>query len=116
MIAEGGTCLYDAVLEALRMLGNVRLRNNKEGIKRLYGIVLISDGEDTNSIMTENQLFTTCMPAQAESDGIKIFPIAFGNSAHKVILKKMADRTGGRLNTANPDSIEKIYLRISAEQ
>ncbi len=116
LIAVGGTCLYDAVREGLRMMEKVRLRNDKEGIKKLYGIVLLSDGEDTNSSMTANQLFTTCLPAQAESDGIKIFPIAFGDSARKVILKKMAGRTGGRLNSADPDSIDKIYLRISAEQ
>ena len=78
--------------------------------------MLLSDGEDMNSSITENELFTTRFPAQAESEGIKIFPIAFGDSANKLILKRMADRTGGRMYAADPKSIEKIYLRISAEQ
>jgi Ca-activated chloride channel family protein len=116
LIADGGTSLYDAVRDGMRLMEQVRQKNEKAGIKRLYGMVVLSDGEDTESKITENELFTTYLPAQAESEGIKIFPIAFGNSAKKLILKRMADRTGGRMHSADPRSIEKIYLRISAEQ
>ena len=116
LIADGGTCLYDAVRNGMQMMEQVREKNEKAGIKRLYGMVVLSDGEDTQSKITENELFATCLPAQAESEGIKIFPIAFGDSAKKIILKRMADRTGGRMHSADSQSIEKIYLRISAEQ
>ena len=112
----GGTALYDAVDHCLKTMERQKQKNEKAGIKRLYGIVLLSDGEDTSSSITENHLFTSCLPAHAESEGIKIFPIAFGDSANKKILKRMADSTGGRMYSADPASIEKIYLRISAEQ
>ena len=78
--------------------------------------MVLSDGEDTNSRITENELFATCLPSQAESDGTKIFPIAFGDSAQKLTLKRMVDRTGGRMYSADSDSIDKVYLKISAEQ
>ena len=116
LIAGGGTSLYDSVDHCLNLMEKRKQKNEKAGIKRLYGVVLLSDGEDTDSSITENQLFTTRFPAQAESEGIKIFPIAFGESANKLVLKRMADRTGGRMYSADPASIEKIYLRISAEQ
>jgi Ca-activated chloride channel family protein len=116
LIAGGGTALYDSVDHCIKIMEKQKQKNEKAGIKRLYGIVLLSDGADMNSSITENELFTTRLPAQAESEGIKIFPIAFGDSANKVILKRMADRTGGRMYSADPKSIEKIYLRISAEQ
>jgi len=116
LYATGGTALYDSVDYCLKEMEMRRQTNEKEGIKRLYGIVLLSDGDDTESHLTENQLFATCLPAQAESEGVKIFPIAFGDSANKLILKRIANRTGGRMYSADPKSIEKIYLRISAEQ
>ena len=116
LIAGGGTALYDSVDHCLKIMEKQRQKNEKAGIKRLYGIVLLSDGEDMNSGITENELFTSHLPAQAESEGIKIFPIAFGDSANKLILKRLANRTGGRMYAADPKSIEKIYLRISAEQ
>jgi Ca-activated chloride channel family protein len=116
LIAGGGTALYDSVNHCLKTMENEKQKNEKAGINRLYGIVLLSDGEDTDSSMTENQLFATRLPAHAESEGIKIFPIAFGDSANRIILKRMADRTGGKMYSADPKSIEQIYLRISAEQ
>jgi Ca-activated chloride channel family protein len=116
LIASGGTALYDSVDHCIKIMEKQKQKNEKAGIKRLYGIVLLSDGDDTNSSITENQLFSSRLPAHAESEGIKIFPIAFGDKANKIILKRMADRTGGRMYSADPKSIEKIYLRISAEQ
>ena len=82
----------------------------------MYGIVLLSDGEDTVGNITENQMFATCMPANAEADGVKIFPIAFGADADEEVLNRIAVATGGRLFTADPQSIGNIYLSISAEQ
>jgi len=61
-------------------------------------------------------MFATCLPTHAEADGVKIFPIAFGANANSQVLKRIANVTGGHLWTADPQSIEKIYRRISAEQ
>ena len=116
LLAGGSTALYDSVCQATKLLEKMRQDNLAKGENRLYGIVLLSDGDDTKGRPTENQMFATCLPTHAEADGVKIFPIAFGANANSQVLKRIANVTGGHLWTADPQSIEKIYRRISAEQ
>ncbi len=116
LIADGNTALYDAVCQATTLMQAQYARDIEANDHRLYGIVLLSDGDDTVGRPTEKQMFATCLPTQAEADSVKIFPIAFGDDANQTVLKRIADVTGGRLFTADPGSIEKIYLNISAEQ
>jgi hypothetical protein len=61
-------------------------------------------------------MFVTCLPSNAEADGVKIFPIAFDADAAQDVLERVAATTGGRMYTANPASIGNVYLSISAEQ
>ncbi len=86
------------------------------GETRLYGVVVLSDGVDTAGNPSENQMFTNCLPSHAEAEGVKVFPIAFGDAADSAVLRRIAAVTGGKLYAADPASIEKAYLRISAEQ
>ncbi len=114
--ASGNTALYSAVCSAATLAGELQAEDEEQGESRLYGIVLLSDGDDTVGAPTANQMFTRCLPATAEADGFKIFTIAFGDSANEAVLSRMALATGGRMFTADPDSIGKIYFSISAEQ
>lgn len=116
LLADGNTALYDAVCQAVQTLDEARKEDLNNGESRLYGIVLLSDGEDTVGRPTETQMFTTCLPNNAEADGIKIFPIAFGEDADQRVLSRIAGVTGGRMFTASPESINNVYLSISAEQ
>ena len=116
LTANGSTALYAAVCQAAALAGELQAEDEARGESRLYGIVLLSDGDDTTGRPTENQMFTSCLPADAEADGFKIFPIAFGDQANEALLSRLALATGGRLFTADPDSIGKVYFSISAEQ
>jgi Ca-activated chloride channel family protein len=116
LIADGNTALFDSVCEATFLAEVEQLMDREDGESRLYGIVLLSDGEDTVGVPTENQMFVTCLPANAEADGIKIFPIAFGEDADTDVLSRIATVTGGRMYTADPASISNVYISISAEQ
>ena len=116
LVADGGTNLFGAVCEAARQVEALQQDDLANGEARLYGVVLLSDGEDTTGAITENQMFTTCLPDSAEADGVKIFPIAFGEGADKDVLNRMASVTAGRLFSADPQSIGNVYLSISAEQ
>lgn len=116
LIASGNTALYDAVCQATTMAAALKAEDEKAGETRLYGVVLLSDGEDTIGEPTENQMFVTCLPANAEADGVKIFPIAFGEDAAEDVLERIAAATGGRMYSADPASISNAYLSISAEQ
>ncbi len=116
LVADGNTALHDAVCQTTELIKTLQTADIAAGENRLYGIVFLSDGDDTVGRPTENQMFISCLPTHAEADGVKIFPIAFGADANKPLLKRIADVTGGSLFTADPGSIDKIYLRISAEQ
>ena len=116
LLADGGTNLYGAVCGAVKVVKELQQRDLANNESRLYGIVLLSDGEDTSGVVTENQMFATCLPTGAEIDGVKIFPIAFGDSANERVLRKMAELTAGRMFSADQNSIAKVYLSISAEQ
>ena len=104
------------VCQSVTTLSQLQKEDLANGESRLYGIVLLSDGEDTIGAPTENQMFATCLPTNAEADGIKIFPIAFGDGADTDVLERVASVTGGRMFTADPNSIGNIYVSISAEQ
>ena len=116
LTAGGNTNMHGAVCAAVEDIGALQERDRAAGEARLYGIVLLSDGEDTINVPSENRMFTTCLPANPEADGIKIFPIAFGADADEAVLARIAAVTAGRLYSATPDSIDNVYLSISAEQ
>ncbi len=113
LLADGSTNLYGAMCEAVQQMEMLKDTGTEN---RLFGIVLLSDGEDTVEQITENQMFATCLPANAEADGIKIFPIAFGEDADTDVLSRIASVTAGQMFKADPASIRNVYLSISAEQ
>lgn len=116
LIADGNTALFASVCEAVDIAADLKEEDLAGEESRLYGIVLLSDGEDTVGEPTENQMFVTCLPSNAEADGVKIFPIAFGDDAAEDVLARIANVTGGRMYKADPASISNVYLSISAEQ
>jgi Ca-activated chloride channel family protein len=116
LIADGNTSFYGAVCEATELTAAIQAADEEAGDSRLYGSVLLSDGEDTVGNPTGNQMFVHCLPANAEADGIKIYPIAFGEDAAEDVLAQIVAVTGGRMFTADPASISNVYISISAEQ
>jgi Ca-activated chloride channel family protein len=101
---------------ATELIEELQAEDIAAGESRLYGIVLLSDGEDTVGGVTENQMFATCLPENPEADGVKVYPIAFGDQADQTVLQRMAAVSGGRMFTADPSSITNVYISISAEQ
>jgi Ca-activated chloride channel homolog len=116
LVAGGGTALHAAICRAMETVETQRRTDEAAGVNRLYGIVLLSDGHDTASGISENEMMATCLPGDAEAEGVRIFPIAFGADADTALLERIAKTTGGRMFRANPDSIERIYNNVSAEQ
>ncbi len=115
LFADGNTPLYDAVCEANDLINQLKAEHDAAGDRRLYGIVLLSDGDDTSSDRTENQMFG-CLPSGEDVEGTKIFTIAYGEGADTDLMLRIANRTNGLTFAADPESIEKIYNSISAEQ
>ena len=116
-ISSGGdTRLHDAVCRAKRAAESFKEEDDANGEKRLYGIVLLSDGQDTSSTRSENAMSSTCLPQSESADVVKIFTIAYGDDADEKLLERIAVRTYGRAFVASPDNIDEVYLAISAEQ
>lgn len=115
IVAEGSTALYDAVCAGAAKIDQLRAEDEANGEKRLYGIVVLSDGEDTASGRSENQMFE-CLPNGEDVSGTKVFTIAYGDDADKDLMKRIANRTNGKTFTGDPANIETIYNSISAEQ
>ena len=115
LFAEGNTPLYDAVCEANEFMNQLKAEHDASGERRLYGIVLLSDGDDTSSDRTENQMFG-CLPSGEDVEGTKIFTIGYGEDADTDLMLRIANRTNGLSFTAAPGTIDRIYNSISAEQ
>jgi Ca-activated chloride channel family protein len=115
LFAEGNTALYDTVCMAVERLNQERVTDQEAGDKRLYGIVLLSDGEDTNSLKTGSDMFM-CLPSGEDVEGIKVFTIAYGDEADDDLLLRIANRTNGKAYSGDPTTIEEVYLAISFEQ
>lgn len=115
LYADGNTPLYDAVCQAVNIIDTKQAEDQMKSEKRLYGIVLLSDGMDTASSLTESQMFN-CLPSGESVEGVKIFTIAYGSDADADLMLRIANRTNGKTFTGDPASIESIYNAISAEQ
>ena len=115
LFAAGGTPLNDAICSATELATSLQAEDEAAGERRLYGIVLLSDGDDTSSNHTQNQMFL-CLPTGERIEGVKIFTIAYGDDADADLMKRIAKRTNGKTYTAAPENIDKIYTDISSEQ
>jgi Ca-activated chloride channel family protein len=113
--ANGSTALYDAVCAAVRRANDLQTQHEQANEKRLYGIVILSDGQDTASQTSKDAMFN-CLPTGEAVEGVKVFTIAYGADADKDLLKEIAERTNGKAFSGDPATIESVYLAISAEQ
>ena len=105
---QGNTSLYDATLRAYQDL-------QAEGDpKHIRAIVVLSDGQDTASAATLQQLTDQIQATESEGgNAIKVFTIAFGSDADKVILEAIANPSGGKQYDSSPENIQKIYDDIA---
>ena len=115
LFANGNTPLYDGVCKATEKMDAIKADHETNSEKRLYGIVLLSDGQDTASGNTQNQMFN-CLPSGESVEGTKVFTIAFGDDADADLMLRIANRTNGKTFKGDPTSIQTIYNAISAEQ
>jgi VWFA-related protein len=112
--AGGSTSLYNALYIALK-----NLNRRREDIRR-QAIVVLSDGEDTSSLVSFEQvmeltkdtdvvIYTISLRRQSARRGR-----AFSEAEH--VLKKLAEETGGQWFFPNEiQELDSVYERIAAE-
>ena len=102
LIPTANTSLYDAIDLARQELTKMNQPD------RINAIVLLSDGADTASRITVEQ-----MEAGFGESSIQIFPIAYGEDAEKTILQRIADFSRTQLVEGSTDDINKIFENLS---
>ena len=102
MIPTGNTALYDA----LDLARNELEKQNQPD--RINAIVLLSDGADTASLLTIEQ-----MEQNFGENSLPVFPIAYGEDAETEVLQRIADFTRTQLVKGSTDDINKIFDNLS---
>jgi len=108
-VVEGGdTRLYDAASEAYTSL------QTDADMDHIRAVVVLSDGQDTASQIGLGQLMAQ-IDSTAEEGGNapKLFTIAFGRDADTMVLKQIAEATGGQQFEGDPETISHIYEQIA---
>ena len=116
--ASGATSLYTALYVALKQLGG----RNEEKTLRRRAIVLLSDGEDTNSVVSDEQVLELARRTGIAVYAISLRPdrpqdrsrLAWSQAAH--FLTTLGRDTGGLVHL--PESVSQldgVYGRIAEE-
>jgi Ca-activated chloride channel family protein len=107
-VIEGGdTRLYDATYQA-----HQDLQENGDS-RHIRAIVVLSDGADTVSEMSLDQLVNEVGNLSEGGNATKIFTIAFGSGASESVLQNIAEPTGGKQYSGDPDTISDVYADIA---
>lgn len=102
LIADGKTSMFDGLELARQELEKLNQRD------RINAIVLLSDGADTASTISLEQL-----KENFGESSIQIFPIAYGADADTSALQQIADFSRTQLVEGGTGDINKIFENLS---
>jgi len=110
LIADGGTALYDATTQAF---DKVRAQKAAD---RINAVVLLTDGEDTDSEQSVDDVVSHIQAQGDSPNRVRIFTIAYssGASASRGILKRIAAASGGLDYEGKTENIESVYRSIAS--
>jgi Ca-activated chloride channel homolog len=109
LFAQGGTALYDSIDTAYQYL---LAQNREQEADSILSIVVLTDGEDTESKMHLNELMDR-IRFDGETHTIHVFTIAYGKDARKDILGQIADTTQAKSYEGTPENIVGVFKDIS---
>ncbi|MEZ5286587.1 MAG: VWA domain-containing protein [Vicinamibacterales bacterium] len=116
--AGGSTSLYNAVYIALRELGKVKARSQDD--VRREAIVLLSDGEDTTSLVSFEEVMELVKRSETTIYTIGLQPreqsALKGFREAEFVLRQMAQETGGRsFFVQEAEELSGVYGQIADE-
>src|SRR5829696_1719598 len=111
LIAEGGTAFYDATAQAYGTVRDLAGRDD-----RINAVVLLTDGQDTDSTRTAADVVEELEGQGDSSTQVRVFTIAYSAGAERArdALKRIAEASGGTYNPGDPENIEAVYRSISS--
>ena len=116
--ADGSTALYNAIYISLKQLRSVKARSEDE-IRR-QAIVVLSDGDDTSSLLPYEEVLDLAKRSETAIYTIGLREQRDGSRPNfreaEFVLKQLAQETGGRSFFPNSvHELPKIYDQISQE-
>lgn len=100
---EGGTALYDAVYRAIAKA--------QEGQHARKVILIVSDGEDTNSRYSLSQI-----EDYVRESGVQIYALGISSLFGRSVLRDLTDLTGGKAIFAEEsDDLEALARQLATE-
>ncbi|WP_337000736.1 MULTISPECIES: substrate-binding and vWA domain-containing protein [unclassified Microbacterium] len=107
---RNGTPLYDAILTAYEAM------SERAEPGRINAIVVLSDGEDTDSTTSLDSLIAKIGKSTKEGASaapVRIFPIAYGSGADTSALQRIADATGGQMfDASDAERIDLVFASV----
>lgn len=107
---RNGTPLYDAILTAYEAM------SERAEPGRINAIVVLSDGEDTDSMTSLDSLIAKIGKSAKEGGTdapVRIFPIAYGSGADTSALQRIADATGGQMfDASDAERIDLVFASV----
>ncbi len=107
---RNGTPLYDSILLAYEAM------SERAEPGRINAVVVLSDGEDTDSSTSLDSLIAKIGKSTKEGGDdapVRIFPIAYGEGADTSALQRIADVTGGQLfDASDAERIDLVFASV----
>ncbi|MEP7289116.1 MAG: extracellular solute-binding protein [Chloroflexota bacterium] len=109
LIANGGTALYDGTVEALKKFKTAETGN------RIRAVVILSDGQDTESKnATLRDVISQISATREDANPVIVIPVAYGSDADVSILGSFARASTTKVQSGDPSTIGKILEIISS--
>ncbi len=110
LVADGGTSVYDATADALKTVREL------DDPTRINAVVVLTDGEDTDSNLTSDQVVEQVSHQDDSAPQVRIFTIAYSADAVGAAdaLERIANASGGKAYKGTTGNIESVYLQISS--
>ncbi len=109
--ADGDTALYDAILNAVDLM---RAKQDEGNNDRIKAVVLLSDGKDTASFNSLNDVIAAISAAHGDRNPVLVIPVAYGSDADISALNAIARASSTKVQSGDPKDIQKVLEIISS--
>jgi Ca-activated chloride channel homolog len=106
--ADGGTALFDGLLEVLTEI------NAQPDTNRIRAIVLLSDGADTASDNQLNQVLDAIKTSRGDVNPVIVIPVAYGSNADVEVLNSIARASSTTVQSGDPNNITGVLQIIGS--
>ncbi len=108
--AGGDTSLYDAIGQAVELLK----ANRTDADDRIQSIVVLSDGQDTSSFSSLQEVTQLIQTNREDRNPVIVIPVAYGGDADINALNGIARASATRVQSGDPENIQKVLEIISS--